>query len=205
MAMNPPAHAASVVFAATLPMPIKSIAESVLPGLNPYQPNHKLRPPEHAMVKSCGIIGPPPSRLKRRPRRGPSTIAPAKAINPPMLCTTVEPAKSWKLTPEPRRKFPALPMLARNPSAPQAQWPMIGYMKPETAKLYSRSPIHAVRPIIAPEVMVEQVSAKANWKSQYARNATPVDSYVAGASLRKNQCIPIHPFPWLNMKANPQA
>ena len=39
-------------------------------------------------------------------------------------------------------------------------------MKPETAKLYSRSPTNPVRPIMAPEVMVEQVSANANWKSQ---------------------------------------
>ena len=27
-------------------MPTKSIAESVLPGLNPYQPNHSISPPE---------------------------------------------------------------------------------------------------------------------------------------------------------------
>ena len=33
-----------------------------------------------------------------------------------------------------------------------------------------------VRPIMAPEVMVEQVSANANWNSQKARNATPVVS-----------------------------
>ena len=32
----------------------------------------------------------------------------------------------------------------------------------------------SVRPIMAPEVMVEQVSAKANWKIQWARRATPV-------------------------------
>jgi len=31
------------------------------------------------------------------------------------------------------------------------------------------------------------VSAKANWKIQTARNATPVVSYVAGAFCRKNQ------------------
>ena len=41
MAVNPPAQAARVVLAATRPMPTKSIAESVLPGLNPYQPNHR--------------------------------------------------------------------------------------------------------------------------------------------------------------------
>lgn len=39
---------------------------------------------------------------------------------------------------------------------------------------YIRSPMKAVRPIMAPEAMVEQVSAKASWKSQNARNATPV-------------------------------
>ena len=48
---------------ATRPMPTKSIAESVLPGLNPYQPNQRISPPLTAMVRSCGSIGPPPSRL----------------------------------------------------------------------------------------------------------------------------------------------
>ena len=51
------------------------------------------------MVRSCGSMGPPPSRLKRRPRRGPRTMAPASAMKPPMVWTTVEPAKSWKLVP----------------------------------------------------------------------------------------------------------
>ena len=37
--------------------------------------------------------------------------------------------------------------------------------------------------------MVEQVSAKANWKIQTARNATPVDSYVAGAPLQEEPVI----------------
>jgi hypothetical protein len=31
-----------------------------------------------------------------------------------------------------------------------------------------------VRPTMAPDVMVEQVSAKANWKRKKARKATPV-------------------------------
>src|ERR1700712_4785537 len=84
-------------------------------------------------------------------------------------------------------------------------------MKPDTAKLYSRSPQKPVRPIMAPEVMVEQVSAKANWKSQNARKATPVLSYVLGALVRKNQTCPsaspqpIQPLPWPNMKAKPNA
>src|SRR5436305_12885512 len=58
---------------------------------------------------------------------------------------------------------------------------------------------------MAPEVMVEQVSAKANWNSQNARNATPVASYVAGASCRKSHWYPIKPFPWPNMEEKPHA
>src|ERR1700732_3159286 len=104
IAVNPAAHAASVVFAATRPTPSKSIAESGLPGLKPYQQNHRRRPPEAAIVRSCGIIGPPPSRLNVRPRRGPRTIAPAKAMKPPIVWTTGEPAKSWKLVPTQGRK-----------------------------------------------------------------------------------------------------
>src|SRR4030088_1837265 len=77
IAVNPAAHAASVVLVATRPMPSKSIAESVLPGLNPYQPNQRMRPPVTAIVKSCGNIGAPPSRLNVRPSRGPRTIEPA--------------------------------------------------------------------------------------------------------------------------------
>ncbi len=80
-------------------MPAMSIAESVEPGLKPYQPNHSSRPPAAAIVRSCGSIGAPPSRLNLRPSRGPSTIEPASAIKPPIVCTTVDPAKSWKLVP----------------------------------------------------------------------------------------------------------
>ncbi len=101
MAVRPAAHAAEVVLAATRPMPSKSIAESVLPGLKPYQPNHRSRPPDAAMVRSCGSMGPPPSRLNLRPRRGPSTMAPASAMKPPMVWTTVEPAKVVEAGAEP--------------------------------------------------------------------------------------------------------
>src|SRR5580692_5803708 len=106
MAVSPAAHAASVVLVDTRPMPTKSIAESVEPGLNPYHPNHRIRPPDAAIVKSCGNIGPPPSRLNLRPSLGPRTIDPASAMNPPMVCTTVEPPKSWKLCPRLGRKDP---------------------------------------------------------------------------------------------------
>src|ERR1700758_329154 len=126
MAVRPAAQAASVVLVETRPIPEKSIAESVEPGLNPYQPNHRINPPEAAIVRSCGSIGAPPSRLNLRPKRGPRTIEPASAMKPPIVCTTVEPAKSWKLCPSEGRKNPDDPIVARNPSGPHAQWPTIG-------------------------------------------------------------------------------
>ncbi len=50
--VRPPAQAASVVLAATRAMPWQSMAESVLPGLKPYQPNQRITPPTAAMVMS---------------------------------------------------------------------------------------------------------------------------------------------------------
>src|SRR5262245_9646547 len=117
----PAEHAASVVFAATRAIPPESIALKVEPGLNPYQPNQRIKPPTTAMVRSCGSMGPPPSRLNLRPNLGPSQIPPARAIQPPIECTTVEPAKSWKFIPRFARKLPDDPIVYRNPSGPQAQ------------------------------------------------------------------------------------
>src|SRR5215813_3095064 len=115
IAARPPVQAASVVFVATRPTPALSMSESVEHGLNPYHPNHRIRPPITAMVRSCGGIGPPPSLLNLRPSRGPSMIAPAIATHPPMECTTVEPAKSWKFIPRFERKPFGEPMVARKP------------------------------------------------------------------------------------------
>src|SRR5215471_14784956 len=67
------------------------------------------------------------------------------------------------------------------------------------------SPINPQRPTIAPEVMVEQVSANANWNTQNASSGTPVDPYVSASPLRKNPCFPMKPFPSSNMNAKPHA
>ena len=106
-AARPPVQAASVVLVATRPTPALSMIESVEHGLKPYQPNQRIKPPMTAIVRSCGSIGPPPSRLNLRPSRGPSMIAPAIATHPPIECTTVEPAKSWKFMPRLGRKWPS--------------------------------------------------------------------------------------------------
>src|SRR6478752_10346929 len=100
--------------------------ESVEHGLKPYHPNQRIRPPTTAMVRSCGSIGAPPSRLNRRPNLGPRQMAPAIATQPPIECTTVEPAKSWKFMPRLARNPPSEPIVARKPSGPQHQWPKIG-------------------------------------------------------------------------------
>src|SRR6185369_2045644 len=109
IAAIPPVHAASVVFVATRPTPALSMRDNVDPGLNPYQPNQRIKPPITAMVRSCGGMGPPPSRLNLRPNLGPSMMAPAIATQPPIEWTTVEPAKSWKFIPRLERKPPAEP------------------------------------------------------------------------------------------------
>src|SRR5215467_7649819 len=114
--MKPAEHAAIVVLNDTRPMPCASSAESVDPGLKPYQPNHKIRPPTAPRMMLCGNIGPPPSRAKTRPRRGPRATAPASEIAPPIVWTTVDPAKSRN----------GVDRVASQPSGPHDQWPMIG-------------------------------------------------------------------------------
>src|SRR6266699_1743331 len=93
-AVRPAEQAAIVVLNDTRPIPEASSADSVLPGLNPYQPNQRIKPPTAPRMMLCGSIGPPPSRLKVRPSLGPRAIAPISEIAPPIVCTTVEPAKS---------------------------------------------------------------------------------------------------------------
>src|SRR6185436_12167313 len=78
-------------------------------------------------------------------------------------------------------------------------------MKPVTPMLYRMSPMKPQRPTIAPEVVVEQVSAKANWKTQNANSGIPVDPYVSGRPWRKKPVVPMNPLPGSNMNAKPQA
>src|SRR6478609_5026204 len=61
------------------------------------------------------------------------------------------------------------------------------------------------RPIIAPEVIVDVVSAKANWKTQNARRGTPVVPYVGASPCNPNPESPMKPLPGSNMNAKPQS
>ena len=85
MVAIPPAAEARNVLVAT--EPIKShlpTAPKVEPGLNPNHPNQRIKAPTADKVKLCpGIALAVPSSLYF-PRRGPKTIAPASAANPPI-------------------------------------------------------------------------------------------------------------------------
>ena len=78
-------------------------------------------------------------------------------------------------------------------------------MNPVTPMLYRMSPTKPQRPTIAPEVIVDAVSANANWNTQNASSGTPVVPYVSGRFCRKNPCVPMNLLPSSNMNANPIA
>src|ERR1700674_1260387 len=78
-------------------------------------------------------------------------------------------------------------------------------MNPVTPMLYRMSPMNPQRPTIAPDVIVEHVSANANWNTQNANKGTPVVPYVSARPFRKNPWVPMNPLPSSNMNAKPQA
>ena len=87
---------ASIVLTATEPMRRLPLPEapSVDPGLNPNQPNARMKQPVSTITMSCpGIALGLPSRVYL-PMRGPMMSATASAVMPPTECTTPEPAKS---------------------------------------------------------------------------------------------------------------
>src|SRR3990170_5574658 len=93
----------------------------VEPGLNPNQPNHNTNTPMVAEVRLWPGIGLTWPALLYLPIRGPSIHAPVSAAQPPIECTTVDPAKS------------SMPIFASQPP-PQIQCPPIGYMIPTIKK-----------------------------------------------------------------------
>src|SRR5215475_9061342 len=124
MPPNDPVIPASMVLTATEAArrpPLPDIA-SVDPGLNPNQPNARMKQPHSTHMVSCPGIGLGlPSRVYF-PSRGPRISAQASAVMPPTECTTPDPAKSAYPWPSP--KF--APSIASQPP-PQAQLAKIGY------------------------------------------------------------------------------
>ena len=105
------AAAAPAVLVATAIRPIApASAAIVLPGLKPNQPNHNTKTPIVAEVMLCPGIGRTFPSLLYLPMRGPKTMIPANAAQPPTECTTVEPAKSnmpaWPANRHPKSSDP---------------------------------------------------------------------------------------------------
>ena len=91
-----PAPAARVVFTATFAASAANppVRPSVEPGLNPYQPNQRMKTPSAARLMLWPGIGLMEPSLPYLPIRGPTMIAPIRPAKPPTMCTTPEPAKS---------------------------------------------------------------------------------------------------------------
>ncbi len=95
-----------------------SAAERVEPALKPNQPNARTSVPTTESGRLWPGIAPMVPSARNLPRRGPSTRVPASAVMPPVMWTTLEPAKStW---PWPSPVF--APSAASQPW-PHTQWP----------------------------------------------------------------------------------
>src|SRR5258708_4398508 len=93
-AVADPAHAARLVLTAMTEIR-RSVAPSVDPGLKPIQPKSRMNVPvtTKTMLWAGNACAGLPS-FAYWPIRGPSMTARAMAQNPPIACTTVDPAKS---------------------------------------------------------------------------------------------------------------
>src|SRR5713101_7476559 len=103
MAPKVPVHPASIVLTAIEPMRRLPFAEAprVLPGLNPNQPNARMKHPISTAEISWPMMGLlDPSRLNL-PIRGPIIRQSASAVIPPTAWTTPDPAKSQYPLPSP--------------------------------------------------------------------------------------------------------
>jgi len=93
------AAAAMLVVTSTWAMAEPSPTAMVEPGLKPNQPSQRMSTPSAAEVMLWPGMGHTRPSLYL-PRRGPRTITPARAAQPPTEWTTVEPAKSRKFARE---------------------------------------------------------------------------------------------------------
>jgi hypothetical protein len=96
------------------------VAASVDPALKPIQPTSSSSAPADEMMTEWPGIGRTAPSGAKRPLRAPSTIRPASATQPPIECTTVDPAKSMKPSFASQLAFCSISAL------PQAQWPKTG-------------------------------------------------------------------------------
>src|ERR1700685_4676799 len=147
-----PATAARLVFTATTAMR-RSVAPSVEPGLNPIHPKSKMNVPltTKTIFEAGNARGFPSAPYL--PSLGPKIIASAIAQNPPIECTTDDPAKSTYPCP----KCMLEPSCESHPP-PHAQQPEIGYSMPPIKSSQSRNAQNVIRSQIAPTMMYPAVS-----------------------------------------------
>ena len=81
MASTAPAAAARFVLTKIMAMSV--LAAVVEPGLKPNQPSQRMNTPRAARGMLCPRIGRTAPSLPYLPRRGPRTMAPASAAQPP--------------------------------------------------------------------------------------------------------------------------
>src|SRR5271156_5074174 len=177
-----PATAARLVFTATTAI-LNPAAPKVEPGLNPIHPTSKINvpPPTNKMFDAGNARGFPSAPYF--PSRGPKIMASAIAQNPPIECTTDEPAKST---------YPC-PQCMLRPSGesqppPHAQQPEIGYRMPPINNSHNRNAQNVIRSQIAPTMMYPAVSI--NTTSNSVRQLL-LTSYAAPP--RKNPLPPRTP------------
>ena len=96
------------------------MADRVLPGLKPYQPNHRMTPPTAAMVRSCGRVGAAAVAFELAPEARPEGDGAGEGDE---AADGVHDGRAGEVM---ERGVPGVDGVASQPSGPQAQWPMIG-------------------------------------------------------------------------------
>src|SRR5215475_13080492 len=132
----------------------------VEPGLNPIQPNNRMKVPITTKAILCAGKGRGFPSGPYLPRRGPRITASAIAVNPPTAWTTVEPAKSTYPWPQ----FMVAPNCESQPP-PQTQQPKIGYTRAPMKSSQRINPQNVILSQIAPTMMYPAVSMNTTSKS----------------------------------------
>merc|ERR1711916_59126 len=107
--------------------------------------------------------------FSKRPRRGPTMIAPSMPDRPPTMCTTPEPAKSIMPTLLKTGSPVPGPLNAEiQPLVSHTQCTTTGYTHEVRKNEYSRYASNEVRSATEPPTIVDAVAANAHWKKKYA-------------------------------------
>src|SRR5258706_13924909 len=132
IALAAPATAARLVLTAITEMR-RSVAASVEPGLNPIQPNKRMKVPVTTNARLCAGNGLGLPSGPYFPRRGPRMMASAIEQKPPTAWATEDPAKSTQAWP----RFIVKPRCDQQ-TAPQLQPANVGERNPAQKRWHAR-------------------------------------------------------------------